>query len=230
MMPPFVRSTSAISCAKKYSDPRRMRGLSPVFSRSVAAMFSSFSREVFCHRPRSTCGVATIVSMPSARAIAQRSTASAQSRGPSSTPGRQWWWMSIKLLPRLAYRRFLAGASLGVVVVVVALLERVAVLLEVEVIEDRAEDRDVALAQTLGRALHDVARRLPAMHAEDDAVGIGRGHDRIGHRHDRRGVEDHVGELRADLVDEVLHPIRRQQLGWIRRREAGEDDRQVRHF
>src|ERR1051326_669822 len=72
---------------------------------------------------------------------------------------------------RFPPRRFAFGFLAGVVVVV-ALLERVAVLLEIEIVEQRAEDRDVALAQALGGALYEIAWRLSAVHREHDAVGV----------------------------------------------------------
>src|ERR1051326_9329717 len=59
---------------------------------------------------------------------------------------------------RFPPRRFAFGFLAGVVVVV-ALLERVAVLLEIEIVEQRAEDRDVALAQALGGALYEIDRK-----------------------------------------------------------------------
>src|SRR5258708_12518780 len=58
------------------------------------------------------------------------------------------------------------------VVIVVALLEGVAVLLEIEVVEECSENRDIALAETLSCTLHDVARRLPAVNAQDDPLGL----------------------------------------------------------
>src|SRR5437016_6549540 len=141
------RMTSATSWAKKYSEPSSRRGASPTRLCRSASVFSSCGREVFFHRPRSTCGVAMMVSIPSSADMRQRSTASATVRGPSSTPGRQWWWMSIT---RLSAFQLALVRRLVVVVVVVALLVGVAVLVQVEVVEDRAEDGDVALAEPLG--------------------------------------------------------------------------------
>src|SRR5438045_3229235 len=105
-------------------------------------------------------------------------------RGPSSTPGRQWWWMSImscglrvagcgvhnsepatpnpQRLRTFQLALALLAALLLVVVVVIRLLVRVAVLVQVEVVEDGAEHRDVGLAETLGGALHEIARRVAA--------------------------------------------------------------------
>src|ERR1043165_3598339 len=82
-------------------------------------------------------------------------------------------------LPYALLGRRCGGAVLfAVVVVVVALLERVAVLLQVEVVEDRAEHRNVALAEPLGRAHDQLARRLAAVDAEHPAVRAGSENDR----------------------------------------------------
>src|SRR5437868_2561203 len=92
-----------------------------------------------------------------------------------------------KDLTRSAYSLLRCGgaALFAVVVVVVALLERVAVLLQVEVVQDRAEHGDVALAEPLGGALHEVARGLAAVDAEHHAVRARGEDDRVGHGQDR---------------------------------------------
>src|ERR1700690_3089156 len=124
------------------------------------------------------CGVAMMVSIPSSAAARHCAMAAVQSPGPSSTPGRQWWWMSI-IVP--AKRRWIDSECLGAtwprrllrdrqffrlglaIVGVVLFAEAVGVLAQIEVVEQGAEHRDVALPETVRRALNELACCCPTM-------------------------------------------------------------------
>ncbi len=117
----------------------------------------------------------------------------------------------------------------GLLTIVMRVVVRVGVAgdLGLQVVEDDAPDLGAGALEMRLRALEDEASDLARLVDEQHAVHLARHDGGIGHRQDRRRIDQDDVVLRADGVDEVAHGRRRQQLGGIRRNRTRLDDVQV---
>ena len=200
--------------------------------RRSRSLGSSFSQPL-----RKTCGVATIVVVPCDAASRHRATASFQSSGPSSTPGRQWKCRSIKSGSGSSSARasgqprarrsssLLLPVATRTLIVLVAVTPAITVRLLPEIVDQNAQDSDVRANETTSGADDALPRRLTSVDAKHHAVGQRTQDEGIGDRHDRGNVQDNEVERHTDRFEKGAHRLGCEQDRRIgSRRPAGNDE------